>query len=284
MKNLNILDVKVTQISAGELARELKEDKKIFITKSNSEFLLRAIKNPEFAALLNTADLNIPDGVAVRWAAKYLSLPLTKVSGVRQVQAVWQMIKSGASLVLYPPYCTSPISHIIPGQECFNIMLEAAEDSKKGVYIFGAEKEILAKAIKELEERFPKLKIVGSHDGYSDKGSGVIEDINRSKAEILFVALGSPEQEYWIRDNWPQLKTVRIAVGEGGTLDFVAGASVRAPKCLNKLGLEWLWRLFFSPNRTTGAGSRMRRIWEAVPVFIFEVVKWKLRNGQTKFE
>ena len=94
------------------------------------------------------------------------------------------------------------------------------------------------------------------------------------------MAFGSPKQEFWIRDNLSKLKTVKVAVGEGGSLEFIAGNFKRAPKWMQKLGLEWLWRLFMNKSKSD-TGSRLKRIWRAVPVFIYTVVKYKIKNGQT---
>ena len=97
---------------------------------------------------------------------------------------------------------------------------------------------------------------------------------------MLVVALGSPKQEFWIRDNSPRLKSVRVAVGEGGSLDFIAGEFHRAPEWMQRIGLEWSWRLFMNKSRSK-TGSRPRRVWNAVPVFISHVVAWKLHHGVT---
>jgi N-acetylglucosaminyldiphosphoundecaprenol N-acetyl-beta-D-mannosaminyltransferase len=100
---------------------------------------------------------------------------------------------------------------------------------------------------------------------------------------LLIVALGSPKQEYWIRDHLSRLKSVRVAVGEGGSLDFIAGEFRRAPRWMRESGLEWSWRLFMNKSKTK-TGSRPRRVWNAVPLFICKVVAWKLTHGATILE
>lgn len=283
---IEIFGVKLRPILEKDIfaAISARAGKQIFIAKANGEFLLRARQNKEFRNLLNSADVIIPDGVGLLWAARYMCLPLTSVPVFRQIQALWQMIYTGASLVFYPSFCRWPLPESFPGQNCFYLMLAEAEKRGLRVYFFGAEEGVLKKSLALIKKRFPKLLVAGSHDGYSDKGKKVIDDINNSKAELLFVALGSPEQEFWIRDNLSKLKTVKAAVGEGGTHDFVAGISKRAPRLINRLGLEWLWRVFFSPNRTTDAGHRLARVWQGVPVLIFEVIRYKLDHGAICFE
>jgi N-acetylglucosaminyldiphosphoundecaprenol N-acetyl-beta-D-mannosaminyltransferase len=100
---------------------------------------------------------------------------------------------------------------------------------------------------------------------------------------LLVVALGSPKQEYWIRDHLSRLKSVRVAVGEGGSLDFIAGEFRRAPRWMRESGLEWSWRLLMNKSKTK-TGSRPRRVWNAVPLFIYKVVAWKLAHGTTILE
>ncbi len=287
---VNVLGLKIDAITKGTFRENLEgllASSNIFtVGKINTEFLLRARENIEFKKTLDGFNLNIADGRGVLWAAKYLSLPIVKMPILKQIQAVWQMVYSGASLIFYPKYCQDPISENIPGLEAMYLMLEAVQETGSGVYFFGAEKEVLPKAIGNIKKKYPKLKISGSHPGFDYSDEEIVVDINSSKAKLLIVAMGSPKQEYWIRDNLKKLKSVRVAVGEGGTLDFVAGSSRRAPKFMQRMGIEWVWRLFTGVNRTGVPGkrakSRMKRVWNAVPVFIYEVIKWKLRTTKTE--
>lgn len=256
---------------------------KIFIAKVNSEFIIRAEKNNDFADLLSQADIKIIDGVGVQWAARYLSIPLSNTPIFRSIQAIYQMVYSGASLVLYPKYCTYPIKERIPGIEAFKLMLKTAEDENIPVFIFGGRDEALAKAIPKLKTEFPNLKIAGFANGYRDKENAV-DIINETDAQLLFVGLGSPEQEEWIVANLPKLKTVKAAVGEGGTIDRVANPMAKAPKWMSSLGVEWLWRLFTNKNLTNDAGSRFNRVWNGVFVLIYETVKYKIKNGAMEIE
>jgi N-acetylglucosaminyldiphosphoundecaprenol N-acetyl-beta-D-mannosaminyltransferase len=280
-----ILGIKVSPLTFTELkdfmVDALKSDKKLKISKSNGEFLIRAHQSKSFQKLLNDSDLNIPDGIGVLWSAKYLSLPVSKNVFLRFFQSSIQMIYSGAAIVFSPSYVKGVIPERLSGIEVFYTMLESCISAGSGVYFFGARPEVLESAIKIIREKYPKLKISGYHHGYGDKGSKIISDINKTDAKLLIVALGSPEQEQWISDNLDKLKSVRVAVGEGGSFDAIAGTTPRAPKIIQKVGMEWLWRGIFAPNLTNGANKRLLRIWNAVPVFIFEVVKWKIINGAT---
>jgi len=291
MKQVEIFNVKIAAIDSSEFKSIVKGflsgkgSKKI--AKVNTEFLLRAKENTEFQSTLESFDINIADGKGVLWAAKYLSLPLRakkfQISNFKfliALEAICQMIYSGASLVFYPRYCKYPIPENIPGMDAMFSMLGAAEETGSSVYFLGAEEDANSRAVEEIQKKHPKLKVAGRRGGFWKKDNEIIEEINKSGAELLIVALGSPKQEYWIRDNISKLPAVKVAVGEGGTLDRVANPKEKAPGFMQKIGLEWLWRLFASKNRT-GSGGRAKRVWRAVPVFIWEVVKWKVRSGDS---
>lgn len=105
---------------------------------------------------------------------------------------------------------------------------------------------------------------------FSEDLDNAADHINKSQANILFVALGAPRQEKWIDKNLPKLPTVKIAMGVGGAFDFLSGKIKRAPKFIRKMGFEWLWRLVLEPKR-------LPRILKAVIVFPFLVLIFKLR-------
>ncbi|MEI7690291.1 MAG: WecB/TagA/CpsF family glycosyltransferase [bacterium] len=282
MKKISIFGTEVNDFTQESLTQELKDcfagQKRRLFAKVNTEFLLRARQNSDFTATLNSFDYKIADGIGVLWAAKFLSIPTVKTKTLRVLQILWQWIYTSLSLLFYPKYVRNPIPERIPGVDCLYLMLEAAINTDSSVYLFGAEKEVLATARCNLEDKYPKLRIVGSHDGYDYTDKEIIDDINRLGVGLLIVALGSPKQEYWIRDNISKLTSVRVAVGEGGSFDFVAGTFRRAPKWMQRIGLEWLWRLFMNKSKTQ-TGSRMKRIWQAVPVFMYAVVKSKINNN-----
>lgn len=254
------------------------------ISKINTEFLLRAKNNQEYCKLINSSDLNIVDGRGVLWAARYLTLSVSEVWIVRFFQAIWQMIYSGMAIVFCPNFIKKPIPEAIPGVEAFELMMKVASDHKVGVFLFGGNEDVLKLAASNIKQQFPDLIISGTLNGYDfqkDKKINPVDIINKSAAKVLIVALGSPRQEKWILENIDKLHNVRIAVGEGGTLDRIATPSQKAPKLVNKIGLEWLWRLLFNKSQTESR-SRFGRFWNSVPVFIYQVVKWKIKYGQTK--
>ena len=285
---MNILGVKVNNITRTELERRLLSsfsgEEKLKVTKINAEFLNRALCDKEYRKLLNSSDLCIVDGRGVLWVARYLLLPITEKKFFRQLQAIWQMVYSGASIVLYPRFITYPVPEAMPGIEAFSQMMLIASRQNVEVFLFGAPQDILDQTIKNLKKEFPRLRIAGSLNGYDFQNDSSIDPvamINNTDAKLLIVALGSPKQEQWIKDNMSKLKNVTVAVGEGGTFTRIAKPRQRAPKFINRLGLEWLWRLFFNMSETS-TRNRFQRFWRSVPVFIYRSVKWKIKNGQIK--
>ena len=130
----------------------------------------------------------------------------------------------------------------------------------------------MAKSAKEiLSKKHPGLKIVGTHAGSPKikEEQSIREKIDDSKADFLFVAYGAPKQEIWISRNLKKLETVKVAVGVGGAFDFVAGKRKRAPKWMQKIGLEWLYRLLQQP-------TRIKRIYNATIKFSIKVLKKNL--------
>jgi N-acetylglucosaminyldiphosphoundecaprenol N-acetyl-beta-D-mannosaminyltransferase len=248
------------------------------VIKANGEFLHRAMKDKEFLETMNTADICIADGAGVLWADKFLSIPATKIPIIKHVQVFIQLFFTALGLVFTPKSIRKKLPGRLSGLDVFYNMMESAVATESSVFYFGARPEVLSQAIGAIKKKMPGLKIAGYHDGYSDKGSKVIEKINQSKAGLLIVALGSPEQDYWIRDNIGKLESVRVAVGEGGSFDMIAGAARRAPKFIQKINLEWLWRAFTIKNLTNNAPHRFRRAWNAVPGFMWETYKWKVKN------
>jgi N-acetylglucosaminyldiphosphoundecaprenol N-acetyl-beta-D-mannosaminyltransferase len=139
------------------------------------------------------------------------------------------------------------------------------------IFIYGSKEEVNQMAVEKLLERNPGVNVVGRCHGYvKDEGmEDLVDSINRSCADILFVALGSPRQEKWIERYLPRLQ-VKVCQGIGGTLDTIAGTVKRAPVFVRQLGLEWFYRLVTEPRRVR------RQL--VLPAFAFNVLKEKLRS------
>ena len=152
-----------------------------------------------------------------------------------------------------------------------NARVGSGEGGVSGFLLYGAKEEVYRSAFEILQERLPGLQIVGRCNGYwpEDKMDELVEMINRSGAEILFLALGSPKQERWFAKHRDKLPGVRVCQGIGGTLDVIAGNVKRAPEIFCKLGLKLFYRLAAEPKRWR------RQL--VLPVFAWQVLMAKVR-------
>ena len=222
----------VTMEEAAALADEfLGESKNNIVVTPNAEIGYMAAKDKELSDILNASDMVIADGIGVVYASKIYGTPVKqKVAGVELGEKV----------------------------------LENASKSGKGVFFLGAKPGVGDLAAEKLLEKYPGINFSGIRDGYFKDDDEVIEAINASGAEILFVCLGAPKQEKWMAKNRDKIN-VRLMLGLGGALDSYAGTVKRAPKIFIKLGLEWFYRLIKEPKR---AGRMM-----ALPKYMFAVMR-----------
>lgn len=198
----------------------------------NPEFVMIAQRDVNFFNILNRADLCIPDGVGLLWAARWL--------GRRLPQRV-------------------------TGSDGLPLIAERAAKAGWRLYLLGAAPGVAEKAADVLRGRYPGLQIAGTYAGSPapDEEDAIVQRVNASGADLLFVAYGAPEQDKWIARNLPRLQ-VKMAMGVGGAFDFIAGLVPRAPLWMRRLGLEWLYRLYLQPSRI----GRMTRL----PRFVLAVL------------
>ena len=219
METVNILGVHVNKSTMDEAVAlaslYLDEEGFNMVFTPNSEILLYASNNPEFANVLNSADMVIPDGIGVVYGAKILG---------------------------------NPISERVAGFDLVCNLLPIMEKKGKSLYLLGAKPGVAEEAAENLLKQYPNLKIAGTHDGYFDNDDEVIDDINKKSPDFLMVCLGFPKQENWIYNNRERLD-VKLAIGAGGCLDVFAGTVQRAPEFYCKHGIEWLYRLVKQPSR-----------------------------------
>ena len=188
-----------------------------YIVAVNPEKMFALKRNPELKAFCEGASLLIPDGIGVVTAGHLLyGAKMRRVAGADLMQEI------------------------------------CARSAERGhrIYMYGGKEDVSAAAVGELRRRYPGIHIVGRANGYVQSAdvSELIKDINDSGADIVFVALGSPRQEMWIRDHKAELN-VKLCQGIGGTLDTIVGTVKRAPALFRQMGLEWLYRLLKEPSR-----------------------------------
>lgn len=232
-----ILGVQVNTENYDELIpkvfRNIEDKKKSLVVAINPEKLMKAKEDPRLKALLNRAEFQIPDGIGVIIASK---------------------LKKGS------------ISSRITGIDMMDRIVREAARTGRAVFLYGAKPGVADKAAQQLKQTYPDLIVAGTQDGYESDTSKVLETINKSKPDILFVAMGSPKQEQWIEQHRDNLHPT-LYQGVGGSFDVLAGNVKRAPAAFQRMGAEWLYRLLKEP-------SRLKRQMN-LPKFLFEVFKQK---------
>ena len=160
----------------------------------------------------------------------------------------------------------TPLPERVAGSALVYRLAEQAAQYGWRLFLLGAAPGVADEAAARFQDLYPDLEIAGTYAGSPDmaQNTSIVTFINQSKADLLFVAYGAPNQDKWIARNQEALSTVRLALGVGGSLDFVTGRSQRAPEWVQNLGLEWLYRLIKEP-------WRWRRML-ALPQFTFRVL------------
>ena len=197
----------------------------------NPEFIVIAQRDPIFFNILNRSAICVPDGVGLLWASRYLG---------------------------------APIPERVTGSDGVPLIARCAADKGWKIFFLGAAEGIAERAADVLRENHPRLIVAGAYGGSpaETEEDEIVARVNASGADILLVAYGAPEQDKWIARNLPRLD-VTMAMGVGGSLDFIAGVVPRAPQWMRDRGLEWLYRLARQPWRL----RRMLRL----PRFVFAV-------------
>ncbi|KKM10759.1 N-acetylmannosaminyltransferase [Clostridiales bacterium PH28_bin88] len=242
MKKVSVLGTLVDPVdmqgTLEKVEEYIKEGTPHHIITLNAEIIYRAQHEPALKDIINSAHLVTPDGAGVVWAAGKLGTPVPeRVTGIDLVQAI----------------------------------LPTAAIKGWRIFLYGAAPGVAEEAARKMVEEYPGIQIAGTSHGYLDAQGqkGLLSSIQKTKPDILLVALGAPKQEYWIREHMDQLK-VPVLIGIGGTLDVLAGKAKRAPEAFQRLKLEWLYRLLKEPRR---AGRML-----ALPKFALLVLKESLKK------
>ena len=215
-----LLNVKVNHLRLGEaisfIEKKINEKEiKTSIFFLNSDCLYKAQNDKEYRNILNSSDLILADGIGLKM--------ITWIFGGKMKDNC-----NGTDL--------SPV-----------IMKMAAKAGSK-IFLLGGKAGVAEKVAVNLRIKIPDIQITGSYHGYFSNDSEMIQNINNSGADILFVAMGVPAQEKWIFRN-RKLLSPRLCLGVGALFDYLSGDIPRAPKFMRVIGLEWLWRIFIDPKR-----------------------------------
>ncbi len=220
------------------LKKDLKTKQKRFIITVNPETLMQSEKDPELKSILNNKKLSyVPDSIAIIKAAQKNKITLKER---------------------------------IPGIEIADFLLKEANNNKYSMYLFGAKEEVLIKLVTKIKNEYPNINILGYTNGYTKDKTKVMAKILNLEPDITLVALGIPLQEKLIASIFPKAKK-GIYIGVGGSFDVLSGTKKRAPKIMQKLNLEWLYRLIKEPNR-------LKRFYNNNIKFIFKLKKDQKRQ------
>ncbi len=217
---IDILGVKIDDVTMDEALKKVYnwlalqglalQEEKHFIVTPNPEFIVDAQNNPGFKKILNSADLSIPDGMGLKLSGK--------------------------------------IKNTTPGVDLMEKLVEMSAKRGFSVAFLGGRNQTAEKTAECLKIKYPKLKVTFAESGGEVDREGRLPPRNFPPTDILFVAFGHPKQEYWIAQNLPHIP-VKVAMGVGGSLDYLSGIVPRATYFLRSLGLEWLFRLTNQPWR-----------------------------------
>lgn len=190
-----------------------------YVCFANVHMVVEAYRDPMFNTVVKNADIVTPDGQPV---AVFLQR-LKKIDQVR-----------------------------VAGLDLFPDLLKEAEARKKAVYFYGATEEILEKIVSKAKTQFPELRVSGSYAPpfrrmTVEEDAQVIDQINQTKPDLIFVALGCPKQEQWMAKHKTVIKGCMLGIGHA--FKVYAGISKRSPRWMQQLSLEWVYRLFQEPGR-----------------------------------
>ncbi len=252
-KYAQIFNIGLNSTSTSSVLRFLRyrmsEAKKFFIITLNPEIVSLAEKDEKYAQVLNSADLALPDGIGLKFAAKFLGQPSIT---------------------------------IIKGRKLFEDIIKLANKKSWRIFLLGGKTDEAEETAEKLGLSYKKVKFLAlsgpildsNADPVSEKDREIeieiIEKINRFQPEILFVGFGAPKQEKWACKWFSRLSVGGIMV-VGGTFRYISGQAKLPPEWMEEAGLEWLWRLLTEP-------WRFRRILTAVFIFPLRVLLHKFKN------
>lgn len=221
METLTICDIRFSNLKSYELYAFLNDaysqEKQILVVTPNVDFLIRAEKDVEFRSIINKADISLCDSAVIKMFAtitgKFLKAKIT-------------------------------------GYDAMTLLLKLANEKQASIFLLGSKDEALALAAQKITSEYKSLRIAGTHDGFFDweNSPSVVDSVNASGAKFLFIGMGSPRQEKWAEEYRRKLN-VKYIISIGGLFDIFSGKIKRAPSWMQRIGVEWAWRLAHEPGR-----------------------------------
>lgn len=244
---VSFFDVTVTNATMAEaidwIVMRVKRRQRAQVAFVNPDCLNIAYRHEAYKQCLIEADQVLPDGIGIHLGCRILGVSLREN---------------------------------VNGTDLFPRLCERAVKENMSLFLLGAKPGVAQAAAEAMQARYPGLRIAGVRDGYFEQSeiSGVINDVNKSGADILLVAMGAPRQELWLAEHAKQLNPA-IRMGVGGLFDFYSGRIPRAPLWMREIGLEWLYRLLQEPGRM------WRRYVIGNPLFLFRVWRQRQKKGKS---
>ncbi|PJA47740.1 hypothetical protein CO172_00180 [Candidatus Uhrbacteria bacterium CG_4_9_14_3_um_filter_36_7] len=233
-----LFNIRVDDISQEKLEQKLYDwivgQTQRMIVTPNPEFLLAAKKDKNFADILNQADLSLPDGIGLRFAACALTEETLKYRHT--------------------------------GVDTLDLLASICEKTNKCLFLLGGYGNSAQKTGQYFQKKYPDLRVVSVNPGKINQNLPVelMEKINQSGATVLAVGFGQKKQEFFLKEYLPLFDQIKIAIGVGGAFEMLSGTLPRAPLWMRQNGLEWLWRLLIEPRRF----PRIIRATIIFPIFV----------------
>ncbi|MCZ8514855.1 WecB/TagA/CpsF family glycosyltransferase [Paenibacillus filicis] len=217
------------------LARIIESRKPHQIITANPIMVMAALEDPQYMRMMREAELIVPDGTGVVWAADYVG---------------------------------NPVAERVPGYDLIHELMRVGESRGWRVYLVGASSEVIEAAADKLKALYPQLQLVGFRNGFfgEKEDDDVIRQIREANPDILLVGRAAATQEPWIA-KYKQRLGIPVMMGVGGSFDVLSGKLKRAPLLFQKLRVEWFYRLLQEPWRY----KRML----ALPKFALKVIREK---------
>ncbi len=243
-----LFGLKYHNITRSEAISRLRQhiENRRFQSKSATLFFINvhsfqlAKKDADFRHCINQADLVLPDGSGLSYAAKATG---------------------------------KPIKENLNGTDFIPALCKTLASEGRSVYLLGANTDTVNRCTQYIRKTYPGLKVLGGRSGYffQDEHESIISEINSLQPDLLLVAMGSPLQEKWVMRN-ASILDVGICSAVGGLFDFWSGKYRRAPAWMRKAGIEWVYRFMQDPI------TKWKRVFVEIPVFLFKIGYWSVRR------
>ncbi|UHA75690.1 WecB/TagA/CpsF family glycosyltransferase [Paenibacillus sp. 481] len=217
------------------LTQSVTSGESLQVVTANPIMVMAALEDDHWMRIMQQADLIVPDGAGIVWAANFAG---------------------------------EPVAERVAGFDLLHELMRVGESQRWRVFLLGSSPEVVQLTAERLQEKYPEVQFVGARDGFfrADEDEAVIQQIREAAPHLLFVARGADTQEPWIAQHRHKLQ-VPVMMGVGGSFDIISGRSKRAPVWMQRMKLEWLYRLLREPKRF------IRML--ALPKFALKVIRDK---------